>query len=157
MTRHSLSPSLLKSFAGALGAFAVVSVVVSLGCEQQSEGDRCNPNLAAGENDCNGGLKCQQPPLCPENYCCPVAADGGLGASDNGFCRTGCSGGAASICNAQPDAGAACDFACKNDPGDLTSTAVCNVSADGGEDGATEASPEGSAAHDGGVGDASGG
>src|SRR5580704_2465310 len=69
------------------------------GCAQGAEGDRCNPDLATGESDCNAGLSCQQPVDCPENYCCPME-----GSSDNPFCQPGCNGGQASICDAGGDA-----------------------------------------------------
>jgi hypothetical protein len=69
------------------------------GCNQAAEGDRCNPDLAAGEGDCGSGLTCTIPPLCPEAYCCPIS-----GESDNPFCQPGCAGGQASICDAGGDA-----------------------------------------------------
>jgi hypothetical protein len=102
------------------GAAAVLTLALAA-CEQSAEGDRCNPDLAAGESDCNSGLKCTAAgPLCPENYCCPYTADGGPGPSSNSYCQPGCNGGAASICNAGQDGDvAACEWACANDQGDL--------------------------------------
>jgi hypothetical protein len=128
------------------GAAAVLALAVAA-CQQSAEGDRCNPDLAAGEKDCNSGLTCTSAgPLCPENYCCPVAADGGLGPSSNAFCQPGCNGGAASICNAGQDGDtAACEFACKNDPSDLSDPdAQCAPSSAG--EGGTDAA--GDSAHD---------
>ncbi len=69
------------------------------GCNQGAEGDRCNPDLAAGESDCDDGLTCTIPPLCPEAYCCPND-----GTTTSPFCMTGCAGGQASICDAGGDA-----------------------------------------------------
>jgi len=77
-------------------AFAV-ALASLFGCEQGSEGDRCNPDLS--HDECNAGLSCQQPPSCPENYCCPTT-----GGSSNPFCQPGCNGGDIAICNAEPDA-----------------------------------------------------
>ncbi len=111
-----------------LGAAALVMVA----CSQGSEGDRCNPDLNPGNPECNGGLTCMQPPLCPEAYCCPTT-----GTSSNPNCQTGCNGGAASACNAgDVDA---CAFACANDPGDLT-----NASSSCSSSPPTEAGPEAS-------------
>src|ERR1700722_2123421 len=97
-----------------------VGALVMAACSQGSEGDRCNPNLNAGNPECNSGLTCMQPPLCPEAYCCPTLADGGLAPSASAWCQTGCNGGAASICNSGADAEA---------PSEATSPA-----ADGGTD-----------------------
>src|SRR5580700_3676909 len=54
--------------------------------------------------------------FCPENYCCPVDADGNLtGTSSNLYCQPGCNGGAAAICAAIGNTTApyvgVCDFA----------------------------------------------
>jgi len=105
-----------------------------------SEGDRCNPYDS--HNECSSGLACTVsswqvaeqgtvsaqgntvlflasgagPVLefCPENYCCPVDADGNLTTSSNPNCQPGCNGGATAICvangNAAPYAGV-CGFA----------------------------------------------
>jgi hypothetical protein len=134
----------------ALVALAATSAVTVAACNQGGEGNRCNPDLSQGHDECGGGLVCNANiPLCPEAYCCPPAADGGLGSSSNPNCQTGCAGGAASICNAgQTGSAEACAFACKNDPGDLTSASTGCASPDGGsdasEDGAAEGSSEGS-------------
>jgi hypothetical protein len=132
--------------AAALLTFALIA------CEQSAEGDRCNPDLAAGEKDCNSGLQCTAAgPLCPENYCCPVAADGGLGASSNPYCQPGCNHGAASICNADQDgSAAACAFACANDQTYLSdpSTQCATGAGDGGGDSAAEGGAPGDASHD---------
>jgi hypothetical protein len=128
-------------------------LVVFVGCSMsQSEGGRCNPTLASGETDCNDGLACTQPALCPENYCCPVDSTGDAAPSTNPYCQTGCAGGAASLCNAGVDDKGQCAFACANDPADLASPSVCAGGSDGGTDtGASDA------AIDGGPADAGGG
>lgn len=83
-------------FAKCLCGLAASLVLVALACNQGSEGDRCNPVTAAnGHDECGSGLKCTQPPQCPENYCCPTN-----GTSSNPFCQPGCNGGAASACAA---------------------------------------------------------
>jgi hypothetical protein len=128
--------------------------VVGFGCNQGSEGDRCNAALNTnGHDECNGGLTCTNVPLCPETYCCPLNADGSLAKSDNPNCQTGCNGGAASICNSGMDDAGACAFACKNDPGDLTNSSVC-AAPDGGtpEAGASEAGASEGGASEGGRG-----
>ncbi len=139
----------LARIASAIAGLGLLGALAATACSQGSEGDRCNPNLAAGESECNGGLTCGSPPLCPEAYCCPTLADGGLAPSRNPFCQPGCNGGAASICNSGQDDAGACAFACKNDPGDLTSTAVCQapVASDAGL--APDASDAGDAGADG--------
>jgi hypothetical protein len=120
-------------FATASVAALVFASYASNGCAQGGEGDRCNPDLSNGNGgssaqaDCNGGLVCFQAAFCPENYCCPPPDSNGVSHSTNPNCQAGCNGGAASICNADPEADAACGFACANDPGDLTSTAACVV------------------------------
>jgi hypothetical protein len=81
-------------------ALLVLTGVLALGasgCSTGAEGDRCNPDLS--HDECNGGLSCQQPVDCPENYCCPTS-----GTSTNPFCQKGCNGGQASICAAGGDA-----------------------------------------------------
>jgi hypothetical protein len=128
----------------ALVALLGVGALVMAACSQGSEGDRCNPNLNAGNPECNSGLTCMSPPLCPEAYCCPTTADGGLARNSSAWCQTGCNGGAASICNSGADAEAACEFACTNDPSDLSSTlaSACSTTGDAGADGPGEgASP----------------
>jgi hypothetical protein len=80
------------------------------GCNQGAEGDRCNPGLVStspmyNEDECGSGLSCQQPPFCPENYCCPKDANTPV-TSD--FCKPGCSGGAVAGCAAGN--AAACAF-----------------------------------------------
>jgi hypothetical protein len=82
-------------------ATATLSLAAT-GCQQGGLGDRCNPDLVAGESECGSGLVCYQPQYCPENYCCP--ADG---ISSNPFCQTGCSGGQQAECLAGVDAGCA--------------------------------------------------
>lgn len=130
----------------ALVALLGVGALVMAACSQGSEGDRCNPDLNPGNSECNGGLTCMSPPLCPEAYCCPTTADGGLAASSSAWCQTGCNGGAASICNSGADAEAACAFACSNDPGDLGDPdAECapTPTSDGGTDAGGDAAKEG--------------
>ena len=113
-----------------------VATVVAVGCNQGGEGNRCNPNLSQGHDECGGGLVCNAAmPLCPEAYCCPATADGGLGKSDNPNCQTGCAGGAASICNAgQTGSAAACAFACQNDQGELSNPSAQCAAGDAGGD-----------------------
>jgi hypothetical protein len=91
-SRWARAGSLALLVAGAL-------ILAPNGCLQGREGDRCNPDLAMGENECGDGLSCQQPPDCPESYCCPLT-----GPSTSPFCQPGCAGGQASICDAGGDA-----------------------------------------------------
>jgi hypothetical protein len=140
----------------ALVALLGVGALVMVACSQASEGDRCNPDLNSGNPECNGGLTCTPAgALCPESYCCPTLADGGLAPSSNPNCQPGCNGGAASICNAVKDAGdPSCVWACQNDQGDLSSPSTQCVSSDGGGgDGGLEAAPEASGGDSGGGGD----
>ncbi len=134
----------------ALVALLGVGALVMAACSQGSEGDRCNPDLNAGNPECNVGFTCVQPPLCPEAYCCPTLADGGLAPSASVWCQTGCNGGAASICNSGADAEAACEFACTSDPGDLSSSAASSCSAGSSDAGADAPSEATSPAPDGG-------
>jgi hypothetical protein len=95
-------------------ALAATIAVTEVGCTMPhwgggGEGDRCNP--LTSHDECGSGLKCTQPDLCPENYCCPTN-----GTSSNAFCQTGCNGGAASICTADMDPDA-CAFAGVVPPG----------------------------------------
>jgi hypothetical protein len=86
-------------------AWALAVALAASGCAEGGggdEGERCNPALS--HNECNDGLVCSQPDLCPENYCCPAA-----GGSSHPNCQTGCNGGAAAICTADKDP-AACAF-----------------------------------------------
>jgi hypothetical protein len=94
-------------------SLAVTAAIAAAGCTAEEwggggEGDRCNPDLS--HDECGSGLACTQPALCPENYCCPTS-----GQSSNGYCQTGCNGGALSICMATTAAGNpdpnACAFA----------------------------------------------
>jgi hypothetical protein len=87
----------------------------ALGCQQGAEGDYCNPDLS--HNECNSGLVCFTPDLCPESYCCPATVT----PESSPFCQTGCAGGAAAICsanNATPseadEIDAACQFSAAN-------------------------------------------
>ena len=91
---------LLAGFLSVIAAAALM--LAAYGCNQGREGDRCNPDLAAGESDCNGGLTCTTPMYCPESYCCPAS-----GPITSDFCKPGCAGGQASICDAGGDAGCA--------------------------------------------------
>lgn len=85
----------------ALAALVAAALLVWApnGCLQGREGDRCNPALAPGEDECGAGLSCQQPQDCPENYCCPVT-----GTAMSPSCQPGCAGGQASVCDAGGDA-----------------------------------------------------
>jgi hypothetical protein len=120
---------------GRLGAclFALAGALV-LGagaCNEAGQGDRCNPLRSS--NECGGGLVCAGNPIgqsaaypipfCPENYCCPLNADGTLdfaGASSP-YCQPGCNGGAAALCAAEgADAEACAVSACLGDASDPT-------------------------------------
>lgn len=115
-------------FAKCLAGLAVSLVLAALACNQGSEGDRCNPDLAAGHDECGSGLKCTIPTDCPEAYCCPTD-----GKSSNPVCQPGCNGGAASACNAGDID--ACAFACSKDPGDLSNPDAQCGAGDGGKGG----------------------
>jgi hypothetical protein len=118
-----------------IGVFALAagSAIVATGCDTGNEGQRCNPSLS--HDECGGGLSCQQPTDCPENYCCPTS-----GTSTNPYCQPGCAGGQASICAAGGDAD------CPSEAG--------NEAPEGGSD-AAAASPD--SGGDGGVMDGGGG
>jgi len=75
----------IKSIASRTFFVMVAAVALALGdgCNQGKEGDRCNPDLAPGESDCNSGLTCQKSPTCAESYCCPTP----LTSSLNPFCN----------------------------------------------------------------------
>ncbi|HEY8087619.1 MAG TPA: hypothetical protein VIF09_07240 [Polyangiaceae bacterium] len=75
----------------------LVAVGSAGGCKIGLEGERCNPSLS--HDECGSGLSCQQPPDCPETYCCPTS-----GSSSAPNCQKGCAGGQASICAAGGDA-----------------------------------------------------
>jgi hypothetical protein len=65
---------------------AVATLALGTGCKEGKEGDRCNPALVQpgyNEDECNGGLTCQQSPTCAEAYCCPTP----LTSSLNPFCN----------------------------------------------------------------------
>jgi hypothetical protein len=127
--------TLARHLASLVAAFAVVLFA----CNQGSQGDRCNPNLS--HDECNSGLSCVSPPLCPEAYCCPTDANGNLLPNSDPNCQIGCNGGAASACNAGADDAGQCAFACAHDPGDLASASVC-----AGEDAGPDASDGGTGA-----------
>jgi hypothetical protein len=93
-----------------LVALVVGLSAVALGCEQGAEGDRCV--LALSHNDCNSGLVCTQPSLCPETYCCPP----NVTSTSSPYCQEGCNGGAAAICEApaSSETDAACAFNAKH-------------------------------------------
>ncbi len=57
------------------GALALACAL--LGCEQ-TEGERCNPNLF--ESECSDGLTCVYPtaPMCGVAYCCAMDTDGNV-------------------------------------------------------------------------------
>jgi hypothetical protein len=139
-------------------------VVAAGACNEAGQGDRCNPLRSS--NECGGGLVCAGNPIgqsttypipfCPENYCCPVTADGLVDYANatSPYCQPGCNGGAASICaagGAQPDAEACEVMTCLEDASDPVScvppaggpepSADAEVPGDGGADGGpTEAS-----------------
>ncbi len=93
----------MRAFVAALFALVVLAVVTNA-CLEGREGDRCNPDLAPGGDECGVGLSCQMPVDCPETYCCPRA-----GLSESPFCQPGCAGGQASICDAGGDADCSSD------------------------------------------------
>jgi hypothetical protein len=128
----------LAAYLACLACLTATIALVLLACNQGAEGDRCNPDLS--HNECNSGLSCMSPPLCPEAYCCPTDSNGNLLPNSDSYCQTGCNGGAASACNAGADDAGQCAFACQNDPGDLSSTSVCASEDAGG--GASEAGTE---------------
>jgi hypothetical protein len=150
--------TLYARIGAALVSLLATTAIAITACSQGSEGDRCNPDLNPGNGECNSGLACTQPPLCPEAYCCPTTADGGLGSSSNPYCQTGCNGGAASICNSGANAGGACAFACSNDPSDLSDPdAECAPTPEGGTDASGDARTDGgidSGGHEASTGDA---
>jgi hypothetical protein len=69
------------------------------GCQIGQEGERCNPNQS--HDECGAGLACQNPPNCPEYYCCPTPDPT---KSTNPYCQSGCNGGDVSICASGGDA-----------------------------------------------------
>jgi hypothetical protein len=100
------------------------------GCNEGAEGDRCNPNLMStspmyNENECGGGLTCQNPPNCPETYCCPAV----ILPTTNINCQTGCNGGATAGCAA--GVAADCVWLCQQDAGALPD---CTALLDAGTD-----------------------
>lgn len=68
-----------------VGVTLVAATFFFLGvaCNEGREGDRCNPDLFPGEDECGSGLTCQTPSTCVESYCCPPDAAG----SKNGYCN----------------------------------------------------------------------
>ncbi len=118
---------LLSSF-GPLGAIALAAFVsvVSVGCNQGAEGDRCNPDLS--HDECGSGLSCQQPAECPENYCCPVTA-----SSANPNCQPGCTpGGVAALCSSDPTAAACLDTGAPDAGGGDSGMPTADTGADSG-------------------------
>jgi hypothetical protein len=93
---------IFESFTVAVAALTAGAALA--GCDGGSEGDRCNPDLS--HDECSSGLVCSQPDFCPENYCCPTK-----GPFSSPYCEPGCSGGAQSICNADPSNADACAYA----------------------------------------------
>jgi hypothetical protein len=51
-------------------ALSLCAGAALLGCEQGSEGDRCNPDLV-NSSECNAGLSCVTPSSCVIAVCCP--------------------------------------------------------------------------------------
>jgi hypothetical protein len=139
------------------------------GCYAQSqEGDRCNPLRSSDE--CSSGLHCSGNPIgisenhtipyCPENYCCPINADGTVdfATATSPYCQPGCNGGAEAICLAEDNAAdaEACIYAaCLADaaeptscpvPGDAEAPDAPTTTSEAGADvgSSPEASPEAS-------------
>jgi hypothetical protein len=121
--RIPMLPRLAFGLAVFLGGVALFG-----GCYDQAQlGDRCNPLRSSDE--CGSGLHCSGNPIgiaanhpipyCPENYCCPINADGTVDFTNtNPFCQPGCNGGAEAICLASDnaaDAGACIFAACLAD------------------------------------------
>jgi hypothetical protein len=116
-------------------------------CNEAGQGDRCNPLRSS--NECGGGLVCAGNPIgqsanyvipyCPENYCCPLNADGTLNLTtpSSPYCQPGCNGGAAALCAAGPADAEACTVSdCLADASDPS---TCVSSDDGGtDDGSTD-------------------
>jgi len=74
---------------------AVTFFFLGVACNEGREGDRCNPDLFPGEDECGSGLSCQTPSTCVESYCCPPDP----ASSKNGYCN-------GTLCPpATPDAG----------------------------------------------------
>jgi hypothetical protein len=68
------SPRWLRPFAVALVLSAIG--VAAVGCSGQGEGERCDHRAAnGGDDDCQSGLTCQNPPggivTYPNGVCCP--------------------------------------------------------------------------------------
>lgn len=105
---------MLPRVGACLAAFLCTLAVAGTGCNQSSEGDRCNPLRTSDE--CGSGLVCSGNPIgiaaanpiafCPENYCCPPNG----APSSNPNCQPGCNGGGAAICTAAPMDVDACAF-----------------------------------------------
>jgi hypothetical protein len=123
-----------------IGALALVTgvVLLSSGCNNGAEGDRCIlPNSSGGSyshDSCNSGLSCQQPTDCPESYCCPID-----GRSSNPYCQPGCAGGQDSICAAGGDAD--CPSEGGGDDGAASSGDAAGDAASDGGSGSTDAGP----------------
>ncbi|HVW26350.1 MAG TPA: hypothetical protein VHC69_13365 [Polyangiaceae bacterium] len=85
---------------------SILGSLLQTACHQGDEGDRCNPFLSAGHDECGSGLQCGGygtmfiPINCPENYCCPKD-----GKSDNPNCQPGCNGGDVTMCAAEATGG----------------------------------------------------
>jgi hypothetical protein len=122
------------------------------GCNEAGLGDRCNPLRSS--NECGSGLVCAGNaigqsasyviPYCPENYCCPLNADGTLNLTNPGnpYCQPGCNGGAAALCAAGPADAEACTVSdCLADASDPSS---CVASDDGGTDDGSTVTSDGS-------------
>ncbi len=67
------------------GLMVVAATFFFLGvaCNEGREGDRCNPDLFPGEDECGSGLTCLTPSTCVESYCCPSDPT----TSKNGYCN----------------------------------------------------------------------
>jgi len=133
---------MLRRFGACFVALAGAAILGMGACNEGGQGDRCNPLRSS--NECGGGLVCAGNPIgqstayaipfCPENYCCPLNADGMLdyASASSPYCQPGCNGGAASECavsTSPADAEACAVAACLADAADPT---TCVAESEGG-------------------------
>jgi hypothetical protein len=125
------------SYRGWAAALLVVTAAAFSACEQDREGDRCNPALIQpggatpqyNEDECHGSLSCQVPPTCVIAVCCP---------SQPPYTDPNCA------CLANPGAACACSVAGLLDAGG--EDAASSDSGPGPGDGGTNDAPTDSGA-----------